>query len=61
MNFNMSVPIVTTSVAMATVFLTFKEAHVKHTAFFLGAVYVFTLLAVKLVIISEHNLVILSP
>ena len=60
MNFNMSVPIVTTSVAMATVLLTFKEAHVKHAAFFLGAG-VFTLLAVKLVIISEHNLVILSP
>ena len=60
MNFDMSVPIVTTIVAMATVLLTFKEAHVKHTAFFLGA-YVFTLLAVKLVIISEHNLVILSP
>ena len=56
----MSVPIVTTSVAMATVLLTFKEAHVKHTAFFLGAD-VFTLLAVKLVIILEHNLVILSP
>ena len=44
-NFNMSVPIVTNSVAMATVFLAFQEAHVKHTAFFLGA-YVFTLLAV---------------
>ena len=60
MNFNMSVPIVTTSVAMATVLLTFKEAHVKYAAFFLGA-YVFTVLAVKLWIILEHNLVILSP
>ena len=60
MNFNISIPIVTNSVAMATVFLAFKEAYVKHTAFFLGAD-VSTLLAVKLVIISEHNLVILSP
>ena len=60
MNFDMSVPIVTTSVAMATVLLTFREAHVKYAAFLLGAD-AFTLMAVKLVIISEHNLVILSP